>query len=266
MVPRTVAQSRAGILAKFSRVWSLVSLSLACASLQVAMPQLPAALAGETSAQPAPQAVQQSSSQSASESASQNSSQNSLNSTQSKTSPLLSGGVQHSVKDAQIAVKDLGDTAKQLKDNAWFAFCEVQQQDEVYVGGPNVVGGMVIPAVGGSGFLSTGQFLPPRPKWLNYFIQNVDYMSRQLDVEIANTQMPDDLSDNGKQSFARMVELARAIPAKVMNLEGTAKPPYKNMPIAVAAQEVLDDLKEFEKMQKVVQRELKNLSRKKNRK
>lgn len=64
----------------------------------------------------------------------------------------LSGNVVHSVKDAQIAIKDLGDTSKHLKDAAWCTFCEVQQPDQVYVGGPNIVGAtMVIPAINTTG-------------------------------------------------------------------------------------------------------------------
>lgn len=180
----------------------------------------------------------------------------------------LAGKVEHSVKDAQIAIRDLGDTSKHLKDAAWCTFCEVQQQDTVYVGGPNLIGGTtVIPAINGTGYINTGDFLPPRAKWLNYFVQNVDYLSRQLDIEIAAAQLPDDASENARQSFARMNDIARGIPAKVMQLESVCKTlPYQNIPIAIAAQTVLDDLKEFEKLQKIVVRELRNQMRKQGKK
>ncbi len=199
---------------------------------------------------------------------------NSAASDAAKTTPVnsaaapLAGKVEHSVKDAQIAIRDLGDTSKHLKDAAWCTFCEVQQQDTVYVGGPNLIGGTtVIPAINGTGYINTGDFLPPRAKWLNYFVQNVDYLSRQLDIEIAATQLPDDASENARQSFARMNDIARGIPAKVMQLESVCKTlPYQNIPIAIAAQTVLDDLKEFEKMQKIVVRELKNQMRKQGKK
>lgn len=180
----------------------------------------------------------------------------------------LAGKVEHSVKEAQIAIRDLGDTSKHLKDAAWCTFCEVQQQDTVYVGGPNLIGGTtVIPAINGTGYINTGDFLPPRAKWLNYFVQNVDYLSRQLDIEIAAAQLPDDASENARQSFARMNDIARGIPAKVMQLESVCKTlPYQNIPIAIAAQTVLDDLKEFEKLQKIVVRELRNQMRKQGKK
>src|SRR6185369_12811262 len=71
--------------------------------------------------------------------------------------PTLKGGARATVMDVLAGVKQLTTMCKRIDGDAKVLVYECQRQDIVAVGGPNVVGGMVIPAMPNPSGLMTMQ-------------------------------------------------------------------------------------------------------------
>lgn len=185
-----------------------------------------------------------------------------------QNSSTISGGVTATAASAELALKELDKTWHHLRESAWNCFSEVQQEDTIYVGGPNLVGGMVIPAIVPSGSLNTGTFLPPREKWLKYFASHVLFLAPQLKAEADNVALPESMltgpsaDADAVQELAELKVVAAAIPDDANKLGALCQnPPYKNMVIATAAQVLLDDLKKFDKLHKSIYKAVKDDAR-----
>lgn len=179
-----------------------------------------------------------------------------------QTQSAITGSVKASSLTVEKSIKLLGETATRLKDAAWDAFCEVQQPDEFYAGGPDVIGPMVIPAINGSGFIEGG-LKPPRKKWLDYFVKNVTFLCPQLLEETEQLELPSDVGDDTKNALSEMKQIASGLPADCQALSAISQgPKYDNMAIARAAQLVLDHLKDFERLRKDLYRSVRTDLRK----
>jgi hypothetical protein len=185
-----------------------------------------------------------------------------------QNSSTISGGVVTTAAGTETALKELDKTWHHLRESAWNCFSEVQQEDTIYVGGPDVIGGMVIPAINGTGSVNTGMFLPPREKWLKYFASHVLFLAPQLKAEADRILLPEsmtagaDADKDAMQDLADLKVVAAAIPDDATKLGALCQaPPYKNMVIATAAQVLLDDLKKFEKLHKSIYKAVKDDAR-----
>lgn len=178
---------------------------------------------------------------------------------QSQASAPLTGGVVSLATSSEANLKELGKIWHHLKSAAWETFCETQQPVTYYVGGPNVIGGMVIPAVNGTGFISTGDFQPPREKWLRYYASELNYLLPLIKSETEALQLPPDLSPDIADSLAQLKRTAAALPADVDKLVSLCQnPPYKNIVVATAAQQLIDDLDAYEKLRKQIDKAVKD--------
>lgn len=178
---------------------------------------------------------------------------------QAPVSSPLTGGVVSLATSTEASLKELGKIWHHLKSAAWDSFCETQQPVTYYVGGPNVIGGMVIPAINGTGFISTSDFQPPREKWLRYYASELNYLLPLIKSETEALQLPPDLSPDISDSLAQLKKTAAALPADVDKLVSLCQnPPYKNMVVATAAQQLIDDLDAYEKLRKQIDKAVKD--------
>lgn len=179
-------------------------------------------------------------------------------STSSSPAAPLTGGITTSALSTEASLKELGKIWRHLKSAAWETFCETQQPVTFYVGGPNVVGGMVIPAINGTGTISTGDFLPPREKWLKYYASELNFLLPLIKADTAALQLPSDMSQDTVDQLAQLKVVAAALPADVDKLVSLCQnPPYKNMVVATAAQQLIDDLDAYEKLRKQIDKAVK---------
>jgi hypothetical protein len=178
---------------------------------------------------------------------------------ESKASAPLSGGVVSLASSSEANLKELGKIWHHLKSAAWETFCETQQPVTYFVGGPDVIGGMVIPAINATGNISTGDFVPPREKWLRYYASELNYLLPLIKSETEALQLPPDLSPDIADSLTQLKKTAAALPADVDKLVSICQnPPCKNMVVATAAQQLIDDLDAYEKLRKQIDKAVKD--------
>ncbi|MBP9092785.1 hypothetical protein KBI23_17310 [bacterium] len=176
-----------------------------------------------------------------------------------QASSPLSGGVVSSASSAEASLKELGKVWHHLKSAAWDTFCETQQPVTFYVGGPNLVGAMVIPAINGTGSISTGDFLPPREKWLRYYASQLNYLLPLIKSESEALQLPPDFDPDVVVQLAQLKVIAASLPSDVDKLVSLCQnPPYKNMVVATAAQQLINDLDAYEKLRKEIDKAVKD--------
>ncbi|MDX1987103.1 MAG: hypothetical protein SFV17_10505 [Candidatus Obscuribacter sp.] len=165
----------------------------------------------------------------------------------------LSGSVESVALVAETGLKEVGETLHHLKDATWGLFSEVQQPNMFFAGGPDVVGPIIITPVNGSGFIQGEGFVPPRKKWVDFYIDHVQYLAPQLEKEIAALVLPDGVSDGTRSDLETMKQIAARMPKDCDNLIKVSQgPKYDNMAIATAAQVLIDDLKTIDKARKEV--------------
>ena len=176
-----------------------------------------------------------------------------------QASSPLTGGVVSLATSSEANLKELGKIWHHLKSAAWETFCETQQPVTYYVGGPNLIGGMVIPAINATGNISTGEFLPPREKWLKYYASELNYLLPLIKSETEALQLPPDLSPDVVDAVVQLKKIAVALPADVDNLVSLCQnPPYKNTVVATAAQQLINDLDAYEKLRKQIDKAVKD--------
>lgn len=172
---------------------------------------------------------------------------------------LYEGHLQTEVTNLETSLKEVSTTMKHLKRGAWDMFVEVQRQNMVCVGEPDVIGPIVIPAIPSpSGLVALGGYLPPRKKWLDYLNQQIDYLSKLVQTDINALTLPPDASDTAKTEWQALKDTLSQLPTDVSNLASvTQGPKYDNMEIAKAAQIIEDHVARMEKSCKKVYDETK---------
>jgi hypothetical protein len=72
-------------------------------------------------------------------------------------------------------------------------------------------------------------------------------------------QLPPELSPDIADSLTQLKRIAAALPADVDKLVSLCQsPPYKNMVVATAAQQLIDDLDAYEKLRKEIDKAVKD--------
>lgn len=179
----------------------------------------------------------------------------------SKTDSLkaLRGQVKASELAVESSLKELGDTLHHLKDSAWSLFCEVQQPDQVFCGGPDAVGPIILTPVNGTGIIDTGALLPPRKKWVDYFVSQMDYLVPHLQQECQALSLPENISSDLSDEFNSLKSISSTLGDKLAKVkEVCVGPKYENMAIATVSQSLLDDLKTMERLRKSIYKHAKS--------
>lgn len=171
----------------------------------------------------------------------------------------LEGHVQDEALALETSIKDLHKTLHHMKRSAWDIFVEVQRQNMVVVGEPDVIGPIVIPAIPNpTGMMATGGFLPPRKKFLDYFMSQIDDLVKLMQTDVSGLVLTDDASDDAKAQLKTVTDAMAQIPQDISNLKDvTQGPDYDNMQIARAAQVLQDRIAVMEKASKKLDSEAK---------
>ena len=149
----------------------------------------------------------------------------------------LTGHIKAEATQSSVQLKELLGSLKQLRRSTFEIFGEVQREDLVVVGEPDVIGPMIVPAMPDvSGMLGTGQYLPARKKWIDYFMANIERLYPMVTKELEALKLPDDATDDMKGHYKRVVLAYNKLGPSLKDLEAvTQGPEYDNEAIAKCA-------------------------------
>lgn len=149
----------------------------------------------------------------------------------------LTGHIKAEATQSSAQLKELLGSLKQLRRSTFEIFGEVQREDLVVVGEPDVIGPMIVPAMPDvSGMLGTGQYLPARKKWIDYFMANIERLYPMVTKELEALKLPDDATDDMKGHYKRVVLAYNKLGPSLKDLEAvTQGPKYDNEAIAKCA-------------------------------
>ncbi len=171
----------------------------------------------------------------------------------------IEGRIQDVAVTLETGIKDLTKSLHHMKRSAFDIFVEVQRSNMVVVGEPDVIGPIIIPAMPNpSGMISTGGFQPPRKKFLDYFMSQIDDLMKMTQTEVTALVLPDDANDQAKTEMKTLSDTLALLPQDIEALkEVTQGPDYDNMAIARAAQQLQDHIVTMEKASKKLNSEAK---------
>lgn len=161
----------------------------------------------------------------------------------------LQGNVQGGAPVVLQGLHDVGVSVHHLQEMLKGLLYEAQRQDMVVVAEPNVIGPMIIPAIPNpSGMMSIG-YLPPRKKWIDYFMSQIEEIIPMLDHEINSLPRPSQSESELLQAYIEMFDAARAFNPPWSRLETATKgPDYKNQDISLAGSELWFQIEKFKKV------------------
>lgn len=161
----------------------------------------------------------------------------------------LQGNVQGGAPVILQGLHDVGVSVHHLQEMLKGLLYEAQRQDMVVVAEPNVIGPMIIPAIPNpSGMMSIG-YLPPRKKWVDYFMSQIEEIIPMLDHEINSLPRPAASESDLLQAYVEMFDAARGFNPPWSKLETATKgPDYKNQDISVAGSELWFQIEKFKKL------------------
>ncbi len=159
----------------------------------------------------------------------------------------LEGKVEQKAQALEQALKGLSKGVHHLKRSTWDVFCEAQRQDVVVVAEPDVIGPIIVPAMpSASGIMSDG-FLPPRKKWLDYFISQIDSLLPMVESEITAIELPENTPET-IDLLKQIKDCANGLPGDLTKLKTvTSEDKLDNMKIAVEAQRMQDHVVKIDK-------------------
>lgn len=161
----------------------------------------------------------------------------------------MEGHIEQEIITAETGLRDLTTSLHHLKRAATDILTEVERQDMVVVGEPDVIGPMIIPAIPNpTGTVGSGQFLPPRKKFIDYFMSQIDHLMPIVEKSAEAVTLPESASDQEKADRARLGELMAELKGCFQALDKvTAGPQYDNLAIAGQATAFGDLVKRIDK-------------------
>lgn len=171
----------------------------------------------------------------------------------------MEGHIEQGIITAEAGLRDLTTSLHHLKRAATDILTEVERQDMVVVGEPDVIGPMIIPAIPNpTGTVSSGQFLPPRKKFIDYFMIQIDHLMPIVEKSSEAVTLPESATDQEKADRARLGELMIELQGCFQALDKvTAGPQYDNLAIARQATAFGDLVKKIDKRCKSLDRAMK---------
>jgi len=237
-------------------VSSVLGLSLYCSELPVfALPPVTGAPVDEASPEATASASASDSNQA--QAPAPSSSPSGASTTTGTPSGVLTGSVATTEQTAESILVELEQTVHHLKDASWGAFCEAQRPDVIYAGGPEVIGGMVINPIGGSGLIPTGGYLPPRKKWIDYYSMHVAYLAPLLKQELDSFKMPAGVSSDTMDDYQEYAKIGGRLPDLCDKMITACQgPKYDNVTISMAAGMLNEELKRYDKVRKEIYKDI----------
>jgi len=173
--------------------------------------------------------------------------------TSNKSTAALEGNIQAEDIAIITGLKELGDVCHHMKSASTDLLYESQRPNTVAIGGPTIIGNTVIPiAAAPGGIVNMGGYLPPRKKWIDYFVSQVSFLVPQLETQINSTNPT---SGTANPIIADMKnEFATMKPWYERLLADTKGPPYNNYNITKDASALNITAGHIEKDQKKLER------------
>lgn len=175
----------------------------------------------------------------------------------------LEGRIEQTAADSVSRVKELITSVKHLKRSTFDVFCEVQREDLVAVGEPNVIGPIIVPAIpAGSGLLGTGEYLPVRKKWIDHYMAQIERLYPMVTKDLEGLKLSDDVDAKAKEHYKNMVLNYNKLGPALKSLDSkTLGPKYDNQVIAKASAIAQNYIDKLEKESKRLYKELRRLDR-----
>lgn len=181
----------------------------------------------------------------------------------------LQGNIQGGAPVVLQGLHDVGVTVHHLQEMLKGLMYEAQRQDMVVVAEPDVIGPIIMPALPNpSGMMNMG-YLPPRKKWVDYFMSQIEEIIPLLDHEINSLPRPQASDTELMQAYVDLFDAARGFNPPWSDLETATKgPEYKSMDISTAGSGLWFQVEKFKKLKdklfKMVKAESKMKKEKKN--
>lgn len=160
----------------------------------------------------------------------------------------LSGSVKAVDIEAGECLRQMGDALKKMERAGLELMGEATRQDYISVGDPNVVGTIILPALPDN-MMATGPYLQMRPKWVDYYLDQIGKMIPIYAELTDSLVMPDAVKAQSTALLDQMRPLF--VDAKERYLALVAVGDYKkadNMKVAKLAVELHDDMEKMEKI------------------
>lgn len=166
----------------------------------------------------------------------------------------LKGAAQRTVLQTAAGIKAIGEGVHKLKRTAEDMIGELQRQDLVVVSEPDVIGPIVLPAIPEpSGMLPIGDYLPPRKKWLDFYMAQMQHLIPCIQDELANTIIPEDKKAETQEPWAKMQSIMQDVESHYQRLQPlTQGPKFDSDAIGKEALAIYDDIRQLEKLRKQV--------------
>jgi hypothetical protein len=166
----------------------------------------------------------------------------------------LTGSVRSQALAAETGVKELEETDKYLRRAAMDLISEVERQQYVTVGDPNVVGSVVIPAIPApTGQLATGELLPARQKWINFYMTEASQAVEAMHNELGALAMPDEKTAQTSEPLNELKSRMDEVTSHYGKLrQVTQGPELVNLKIGAEALAIYDQTKPIEELLKKI--------------
>jgi hypothetical protein len=163
--------------------------------------------------------------------------------------PPVKGQVTKTALPAEVGLKDLGDAAKHLRKAALYMVGELTRQDLVVVGEPDVIGPIIMPAIPEpSGTLAMGDYLPPRRKWVNYWLVQMGTLGELMENETKEMAFPEGKMQTIAPLWIEIKTLVQDINFNYLKLvQLVERPTLSRDAIGILTMNIYDDTTKFEK-------------------
>jgi hypothetical protein len=145
----------------------------------------------------------------------------------------LKGNVVAADLSILAALKELGEICHRVNKSSTDLLYESQRPNTVAIGGPTIIGNTIIPiAAAPGGVMNMGGYLPPRKKWVDYFVAEISQLFPLLETQITSASSPDNDPTATAVIADMKVDLSSMKPWYDRLLSDTKGPPYNNANIS----------------------------------
>jgi hypothetical protein len=165
------------------------------------------------------------------------------------SSRKLLGSIKAVDIEAAECLRQMGDALKKMERAGLELMGEATRQDYISVGDPDVVGTMIIPALPDN-MMAVGPYLPLRPKWVDYYLDQIGKLIPIYAELTDSLVMPDSTKAQATQLLDQMRPLFEDARARYLALVEMSKDlkHADNKKVAVLAVMLHDDMQKMEKI------------------
>lgn len=171
------------------------------------------------------------------------------------TSPSQSQLLSTSAKQTEQQLRRFGEVIKRLKRATVDLASECTQPVEM-AGEIDIIGADVIPIMPQTAEGFGGQYIPPRPKYINLHMGQIDQLMPILHDDLASLNIPDQEKDFAAPIIADINSTLKDVVVSYKNLKGlTIGPDYDQTAISDECNKLLDSVKKIDNGRKKLLKE-----------